>query len=471
MNNNQRYKRKGILTVLVIILLLTFLTSACQPNPEEVTVVSKGDDTLEKIIQATPMPENTNSVQMPNNWQEVEQSKVGNFEINIDAQISVPNASSYSVYEIAPVPFTEDQIAGICSVLFDGREIYELNKERSKEEYQDIIFEQKVYLAELQRHKDDSSLSEEEYNDEVNRVNRLIEKYSTEYENAPDTVIRTPIDGIEFSDFEAWDGINIMSKMDDGKWDYLRVANGENNLGNNLVYYIDSMERDLAPQIFQGDCIDGLALSLKDAETLSNGLIEKMGLSDKYSIYAVYTEGYNKSETYMIRYAMTLEGVKESLIDGNWGGNSAVYADQAETIEGHSEEYREPWSYGYIEINVKEDGIKSFIWQRPGEIVKTINQNVTMLSFEEVQKIFKNQISIQDFEIGQSNVIDIKINKAALSLMRVPIQNTFDEYYLLPVWDFFGEITYTNGTILVNDDSFLTINAIDGSSIDRNKGY
>lgn len=456
---------------LIIFILCAVLLSACQPSPEEFIVINKGNDNLEKVIQETPMPENTNSFQTPNSWQEVVQSKVGNFEINIDAQINVSNASSYSVYEIAPVPFTEDQIADICRVLFDGREIYELNKERSKEDYQDMVFEQKAYLAELQRHKDDSSLSKEEYDEEVNRIKRLIEKYSAEYENAPDTVKRTLIDEIEFSNFEAWDGINIMSKIDDGKWDYLSVANGENNLGNNLVYYIDSIQRDLAPQIFRGDCIDGLSLSLEDAEIISNELIEELGLSNKFSIYAVYTEGYNKSETYMIRYAMTLEGVQESLIDANWGGYSAVYADQAETIESHSEEYREPWSYGYIEISVKEDGIQSFIWQRPGKIVKTINQNVTILSFEEIQEIFKNQICIRNFEISKSDVIEINIDKAALSLMRVPIKHTSREYYLLPVWDFFGEIIITNGTILVNDDSFLTINAIDGSIIDRNLGY
>ena len=463
---------KKVFTVILATVLVSSFFAACQATPESEVVVGKGDGELEKAIKATPqVTENLSSLQIPVTWQETVQSIVMDVDINIDANISVPNVSSYSVYGVEPVPFTEEQITKLCGVLFGDREKYEFDNVKSKEEYQEMIFDLKAYLAELQRHKEDSSMSEEEYSEEVNRVNNLISHYSSEYENAPDTISRIPIDTIEFSDFDVWNGINIMSKTDDGQWDYLRVANDENNLGNNLVYYIDSMERDLAPQVFQGDCIDGLSLSLKDAETLANDLIDKLGLAEDYSIYAVYTEGYNASETYMIRFAKTIGGVQESLIGKNWGVSAAVYADQDVTIEGQSDEYREPWLYEYIEIDVKENGITSITWQRPGEIVQTINQNVTMLSYEKVQEVFINQISILNFESGSYKVVNVNINKIVLGLMRIPVQNTSHDYYLLPVWDFFGEVTTDKGTILVNDDSFLTINAIDGSVVNRGLGY
>jgi hypothetical protein len=63
--------------------------------------------------------------------------------------------------------------------------------------------------------------------------------------------------------------------------------------------------------------------------------------------------------------------------------------------------------------------------------------------------------------------------------MRVKVQNS-DEYYLLPVWDFLGYVEYdwdmTPGDRAVSQNfyrnmSILTINAIDGSILDRNLGY
>jgi hypothetical protein len=43
---------------------------------------------------------------------------------------------------------------------------------------------------------------------------------------------------------------------------------------------------------------------------------------------------------------------------------------------------------------------------------------------------------------------------------------------MVPVWDFFGVITGANGDITDDPErSLLTINAVDGSIIDRDLGY
>lgn len=53
------------------------------------------------------------------------------------------------------------------------------------------------------------------------------------------------------------------------------------------------------------------------------------------------------------------------------------------------------------------------------------------------------------------------VSKITLGYMRVRSMNAPDTYELIPVWDFFeGEF-----------DSLLTVNAIDGTIIDRDYGY
>jgi hypothetical protein len=73
----------------------------------------------------------------------------------------------------------------------------------------------------------------------------------------------------------------------------------------------------------------------------------------------------------------------------------------------------------------------------------------------------------------------IEISTIKLGLCRVPINGDKNEYNLVPVWDFRGSLkihnTKTNEiTCLLNNITdihcFLTINAIDGTIIDREYG-
>ena len=72
--------------------------------------------------------------------------------------------------------------------------------------------------------------------------------------------------------------------------------------------------------------------------------------------------------------------------------------------------------------------------------------------------------------------ITFHITRMELGLARINYRNDYNSALLVPAWDFFGYIT-VNGEIteeeklLANKNSFLTVNAIDGSIIDRALGY
>mgnify|MGYP005831456645 FL=1 len=63
------------------------------------------------------------------------------------------------------------------------------------------------------------------------------------------------------------------------------------------------------------------------------------------------------------------------------------------------------------------------------------------------------------------------IHEVKLGLMRITEQNSKDTGLIIPVWDFMG--TYEEKETFFDDTytSLLTINAIDGSIIDRGLGY
>ena len=117
-------------------------------------------------------------------------------------------------------------------------------------------------------------------------------------------------------------------------------------------------------------------------------------------------------------------------------------------------------------------------WDCPFTVTSTENENVPLLSFERIMEIFRRQVFMGMY-LDEGHDETYRITSIEFSYMRVKVQNS-DEYYLLPVWDFLGYTVYdwemTPGDRAVSQNfyrnmSILTINAVDGSIIDRNLGY
>ncbi len=69
---------------------------------------------------------------------------------------------------------------------------------------------------------------------------------------------------------------------------------------------------------------------------------------------------------------------------------------------------------------------------------------------------------------------NIQISRVRLNLMRIKAKNNATSGLLVPVWDFYGTQVFGDGEVHVvplEETIVLTINAIDGSMIDRELGY
>ena len=113
-----------------------------------------------------------------------------------------------------------------------------------------------------------------------------------------------------------------------------------------------------------------------------------------------------------------------------------------------------------------EGEVISLQWNSPFTVLSVENENVPLLSFERIMEIFKRQVFMSVYcDQGHH--------------MRVQIKDS-DDYYLLPVWDFTGYMIHdwqmSPGDMAVSRGFFhsmsiLTINAVDGSVLDRFLGY
>ena len=121
--------------------------------------------------------------------------------------------------------------------------------------------------------------------------------------------------------------------------------------------------------------------------------------------------------------------------------------------------------------------VVKFQWNSPFTVTGIENENVPLLPFERIMEIFKRQVFMSVY-LDKGWHMTYCVTKVQFSYMRVQIRDKSD-YYLLPVWDFVGYVDHDWGTpgdkavsrALYNSMSILTINAVDGSILDRFLGY
>ena len=136
-----------------------------------------------------------------------------------------------------------------------------------------------------------------------------------------------------------------------------------------------------------------------------------------------------------------------------------------------------PWVYEKIRIFIDDEGIFALVWNAPHVLEEVEYKAVSLLPFEKIRGIFESMIVVKNKQVEDGTLLrdkNITVTAVRLGLMRIIEKDNNDTAYLVPVWDFFGTYDSDGGTLVIGEDgyeSLLTINAVDGSVIDRTLGY
>lgn len=126
--------------------------------------------------------------------------------------------------------------------------------------------------------------------------------------------------------------------------------------------------------------------------------------------------------------------------------------------------YSAPWSLEWAYIFIDEDGnVRKIYVQDPVEFGEVLNENVAILSREEMQERIVNQLHVLCATSGGK----VQVERVLLSglLIQRPDSN---EVWQVPSW--VVHYTYDNGNFFQGDSLLLALNAIDGSVIHLNQG-
>lgn len=219
-----------------------------------------------------------------------------------------------------------------------------------------------------------------------------------------------------------------------------------------------------------------LDISMEDAQKMAEEKVKKLGWGLEvcdwgYAVFHHGEDGARKESIlqagYIFHFTRKIDGVPVTYTDEYGGG----LEDMDSTLT--------PWSYERCDVIVGKDGIENVEIVNPYEVGAVQTEHVKLMDFESIAKIYEQMMEVSNADITKYEANrTYHIKRIVLGYSRIYDPTTDnDSGILVPVWDFIGgfdakseESESTNNGEYSNQ-SFMTINAIDGTVIDRGLGY
>lgn len=170
---------------------------------------------------------------------------------------------------------------------------------------------------------------------------------------------------------------------------------------------------------------------------------------------------------WLINFTRTIDGIPVTYTSEQGG----AYEDMESEFE--------TWGYEWLQAAVNGDGIQMAQCYNIYDIGEKTAENVQLISFDEVSQIFRQMMLMKSADTDRETR-EYQIDRITFGYTRI-YDPTVDSRsgLLVPVWDFFGsyceKAEYEGESVEYISDSadisHLTINAMDGSIIDRSLGY
>lgn len=455
---------KKMICLILTIIIVGSVFAGCQKTPESPIVIGKGNGVLETEL----LEEQTESVIYPSikMWKTELETNDGEISIHVNAKVNWPEKADLPVVYVRPHAITTDEVNVAAKELFGDVPLYDASHYTDKNRLEQEIIAWRADLESLETNGTWSEISlagspglpSDYVEEEIEWVKSKIEEAENNYQKAPDTVpVITEIVFRQLNGYKSLSlrnddripadlGVSIMDETDDS---YLEFRDW-----NGVIYNgFSDLQED--------DALD-LTISKEEALNLSVGFVEKLGIDA--SVTNIQGIKSNGAVAYLFIFSRNIEGIPCKYVESTGG---------ALGIDGS--EFRNPWNAERIEVMVNDDGIIGFEWESPPEIIETINENVSIKAYDEIIEIAEKILPMQFAkEVLAENKREITICEMSMNMMRVAKRGTDNEYYYLPVWDllgYYGDEENKDTESTNRKRAFLTINAVDGSVIDRNIGF
>ena len=462
-----------------ILLCLVFL--ACVPTPEAEYVKTKAEGALEAAIeQTTPVPTYAAATGQPEDGASeptqptlcetlgvparVEESfsgKVygGTLHVQFAADTDVPTVPCVPVYEAALRSFSPEELEQLTRLLLGDGPYYRYDYLRQRR----AMLTMQMYRSA----RNIEALQNRVYGDACTNYDDLIQTEQYYMSTASSILEQEP----EPESPQPWTG-----SFSDGRIALM-------NANDDALFYADgTFCYEMCPAVPERDLkvdTDALTTEARRLLNLVGGLAaaQPVGLvpADAWAMERYHSARGVDEDMFSATFLPTYAGIP------SYNYHTYNGSDTAKTAAGVQESYSPSIPEEQIVVSYACGRIEHLQWDAPLELVAVANENVSLLPFETVLEIFRTEIFrhlyLDPARSGKPETeYTMVITGVRFSYARVKKANA-ETYYLVPVWDFVGygeddTFPITKGERGWYDSlSFLTVNAVDGSIINRNIGY
>lgn len=477
------------------------LFAGCAKTPEDSVVKLKGEAAGDAYEAAEPDGQTLREIlDAPERYKSETEDPTGKLTVVTDAVVEVPEAEGAGTIAVSQHPFGQEEIDQITQALFGDAKIYDYYSytERTKADCLARIEELEAYVA--AGNLDPYNEGTEPDGTYVFDIYGAIEQAKREYETAPEEALPEEVRpryglevGIGMGEKEVQDdSFSGIVETSDGKlYQYELFSYGPVPMRVQVKRLADTEHVSLEqpewgayedakssglPCPSEEELQAGIGITLEEARGMADAKVSALGLADMDLVswdYAIRTKagsrgpdgfllGEENCGGYLLHYARRLSGIPITYTIEEGG----AYED----LEGETE----TWSYERLDFYVTKEGIDRLDFTNQYDLGEIRTEYVKLLPFSEVMKIYEKMMQIQNADVlNYEDSRTYRIDRISFGYTRIYEPSTDSRQgMLVPAWDFFGSFEVPGReTYQASDHSFLTINASDGSIINRSLGY
>lgn len=469
------FMKKKTMRMLSAALAVTLLSGcgAAQTNTPAETSVNQA-----MLLEKSAQPQES-AYTFPEKFTGDWTGQEGKLTIHADAQVVAELGTALPTATVEPREFNQEDVDNLLKVFLKGEPLY--SHVQTKQELQGHLdyINSPDWTSDPGKPSDPASLEA--------RRKELNAWYTAEIAKAPEE--KPILHGFSDSDDPKW--IGGTATVDGIKWE-VSIRNDID--GGWTAAYIERTDykyRDYSIQLPDA--------SKEESIARGNALMQALGLQNfvltDVQQWSVELPGDNG--IWRLYYAPTVNGfpIAGARQDITQTHDGTVYQDY-QYWDYACKDSENPdtvsWYLENILLDVGKNGVLRFAWTAPSTKPVVRQAESTLLPFEEIASIANTMLpevivgpketplTKLDQYNGFDTRMDVDITKVSLSLMRIRDKGSL-QGTIVPVWDFWGTSDwydaepnaygYQEKGMNYDFQPMLTLNAVDGTVVDRQLGY
>ena len=470
---------KAALKILLAIIICVAL-AGCQPTPDKPVVIQKD---LEQMINTATM--NTDGktlfemVNPPDRMQLSLQDGSGNVTINANAEIIVPEAQGMSTLRVKKHEFSQAEADRVLQY-FIGENLFNDSYDGENDVFIEMLM---LFQAQLAAETDPEKRAQLQASIDKIKMAGIDAEGGQDIVPASKVFSERKPSGMCIEGYsETLDGnryLQIVNNSDMNEYHTLYTSERTGYSTQPGTYWDEHTFGNMSKIGLDPETVSHMPLSItaEHAKEIAAQALCELGLEEMTLAFCgeVWGGTFITGGVVQGRHAFRLEYVRQV------GGVPITYSElgieSGALFETNDGDYAARWPYECVHFIIDDTGIAEFVWESPYEISETVTEHSYILPFEDIQGVFVKMMPITNAYTGGDSIkMTFDIASVKLGLMRITEKNSTDTALPIPVWDFFGTVIIQDGNeepvaFQNTATSRLTINAIDGSVIDRSSGY